>query len=113
MNTETADRVSHLKLSIQNPKGTPINLLANIDPTRPEAVVLIAEVDIALKKFGRGRDFSEILTDPVDGAALKWIVSRLTAESTCPDLVEDRGHLYGTALPDADKRALIEFLKTL
>ena len=33
--------------------------------------------------------------------------------SKCPDLIEDRGHLYGTKLPDADKLALIEFLKTL
>ena len=35
------------------------------------------------------------------------------AESLCPDLIEDRGHEFGTRLPDADKRALIEFLKTL
>jgi hypothetical protein len=33
--------------------------------------------------------------------------------STCPDFVEDRGHYFGSDLPDADKRALIEFLKTL
>ena len=30
-----------------------------------------------------------------------------------PDLIEDRGHDFGTHLPDSDKRALIEFLKTL
>jgi hypothetical protein len=35
------------------------------------------------------------------------------AASTCPDLIEDRGHVFGANLPDADKRALIEFLKTL
>lgn len=33
--------------------------------------------------------------------------------SKCPDLVEDRGHYFGTELAEADKRALIEFLKTL
>ena len=33
--------------------------------------------------------------------------------SKCPDFVEDRGHDFGTKLSDADKRALIEFLKTL
>ena len=32
--------------------------------------------------------------------------------SKCPDFVVNRGHLFGTKLPDADKRALIEFLKT-
>ena len=29
-----------------------------------------------------------------------------------PDFVLDRGHMFGATLPDADKRALIEFLKT-
>jgi hypothetical protein len=28
-------------------------------------------------------------------------------------LIEDRGHYFGTELADADKRALIEYLKTL
>jgi len=26
--------------------------------------------------------------------------------------VQDRGHYFGTSLPDSDKRALIEFMKT-
>ena len=30
-----------------------------------------------------------------------------------PDLIEDRGHTFGADRPDADKLALIEFLKTL
>jgi hypothetical protein len=96
------------------PKGTPINLLANVDPTRPGAIKLIAEVEATLRKVAQaGRDFSDILADPADGEALKRMVAQLIAQSTCPDLVEDRGHLYGTKLPDADKHALIEFLKTL
>jgi len=33
--------------------------------------------------------------------------------SNCPDYVEDRGHYFGTKLPDSTKVALIEFLKTL
>ena len=37
----------------------------------------------------------------------------LMSASTCPDLVEDRGHEFGASLSDSDKRALIEFLKTL
>jgi len=28
--------------------------------------------------------------------------------SKCPDIVEDRGHYFGTSLPDGDKRALID-----
>ena len=96
------------------PKGTPINLLANIDPTRLENIELIREIQLTLRdRLRPGRDFSDILADPNDGDVLKRIVSQLMAASTCPDLVEDRGHLYGTDLSDADKRALIEFLKTL
>ena len=28
-----------------------------------------------------------------------------------PDFVQDRGHTYGSQLPEADKRALIEYMK--
>jgi hypothetical protein len=34
------------------------------------------------------------------------------AANKCPDFVEDKGHYFGTDLPDSDKRALIEYLKT-
>jgi hypothetical protein len=44
---------------------------------------------------------------------------RLLKLSKCPDFVVNRGHYFGTdmfkeepGLSDADKRALIEFLKT-
>jgi hypothetical protein len=36
----------------------------------------------------------------------------LFALSKCPDYVVNRGHYFGTALGDDDKRALIAFLKT-
>ena len=32
--------------------------------------------------------------------------------SRCPDYVVNRGHYFGSRLPDQDKRALIAFLKT-
>jgi len=41
------------------------------------------------------------------------VAPELFKVSKCPDLIEDRGHYFGTELPDADKLALIEFLKTL
>jgi len=44
---------------------------------------------------------------------LPGIISRLLLDiSQSPDFVEDRGHLFGTDLPDEDKKALIEFVKT-
>jgi hypothetical protein len=46
-------------------------------------------------------------------------VEPLLALNRCPDFEVNRGHYFGTdlfeeepGLPDADKRALIEFLKT-
>ena len=37
----------------------------------------------------------------------------LIRNNQAPDFVLDRGHLFGTELSDDDKRALIEFLKTM
>lgn len=34
------------------------------------------------------------------------------SKNLCPDLVENGGHYFGVALSDADKNALIEYLKT-
>jgi hypothetical protein len=44
---------------------------------------------------------------------MKNLVPDLLELSKCPDLVEDKGHRFGATLPDADKEALNEFLKTL
>jgi hypothetical protein len=60
----------------------------------------------------------EINLQHLDPAAAKAVLKKEVAPalwkvSKCPDLVEDRGHYFGTELPDADKLALIEFLKTL
>jgi hypothetical protein len=37
---------------------------------------------------------------------------QLFALSKCPDYVVNRGHYFGAQLSDADKQALIAFLKT-
>ena len=93
------------------PEGTPVNLLANIDPdTNPkDLLALCLKIKKALLK---------IKLENLDSAAAKAVLKETVAPalfkvSKCPDLVEDRGHYFGTELPDADKRALIEFVKTL
>ncbi len=89
------------------PKGTPINLLANLNPTSEpvELIKLVVRLKAAILK---------IKFEKLEGeAARKELESVLVKANACPDLVEDRGHLFGTALPDDDKKALIEFLKTL
>ena len=93
------------------PKGTPINLLANIDP-QAEPAELIALGDKIREVLQQIRDQN------LDPEATRLLMKHELAPmffqlSKCPDLIEDRGHLYGTTLPNADKLALIEFLKTL
>jgi hypothetical protein len=51
------------------------------------------------------------LTGDAAAVQLKELLPDLLAVSKCPDFVTDRGHYFGTKLPDADKRALIEFVK--
>jgi hypothetical protein len=97
------------------PQGTPVNLLANTN----------AELGGA-RKAG---DLASLLIDSVkvmkdikrqgltgDAATQRWlespVVERLYAVNSCPDFIEDRGHYFGTDLPDADKVALIEYVKT-
>ena len=93
------------------PKGTPINLLANIDPQADPAEL------VALGNKIR-EVLQQIRDQNLDPEATRLLMKQELAPmffklSKCPDLIEDRGHFYGTTLPDADKLALIEFLKTL
>jgi hypothetical protein len=92
------------------PAGTPVNLLANLNTNMSHlelASVLVklkrALLEIKLKNL-TGDSARELLKRDVAPALLK--------ASNCPDLIEDRGHTFGSNLPDADKNALIEYLKT-
>lgn len=84
------------------PPGTPINLLANLDPDPKGLLRLVPALNTALADAA-----------PDQRGLPKSLIPALMAASRCPDLIEDRGHEFGSTLPDRDKRALIEFLKTL
>lgn len=93
------------------PEGTPVNLLGNLNPEADPAqlVALLVRIKKALL---------EIRHKNLDSAAARELLKTdvapaLLKASKCPDLITDRGHYYGADLPDDDKRALIEFLKTL
>jgi hypothetical protein len=94
------------------PKGTPVNLLANINPDAPKAKLKEAfrkTVD-ALAEI-ESRHLSE--TDRV--AVLRTRVAPALMEvSKCPDFVMDKGHYFPwfNDMTDEDKEALIELLKT-
>jgi len=97
------------------PKGTPINLISNMDLEKRDKVF-----DILLKAK---HDFKAIPLNAGDAeakAALSNLVEPMLSVSKCPDFVVNRGHYFGTdyqqdeqGLSDGDKKALIEFLKIM
>ncbi|MBZ5600635.1 MAG: cytochrome c [Acidobacteriia bacterium] len=97
------------------PKGTPVNLLANIDlDLTLDPIKLLDFGSAAVKLNAALREIdAQKLNDDAAAARLKELAPLLLKLSKCPDLVTDHGHLFGTGLPDADKRALIAFLKRL
>jgi hypothetical protein len=74
------------------PAGTPIDLVARVDPREVSSIA-------------RSRLVLNLLSD-------RRLFNGLIKRNQAPDFVLDRGHLYGSDLSDEDKRALIEFLKT-
>jgi cytochrome c5 len=92
------------------PKNTPVSLIANFEPDfrhLGRLAVLQAKIAKALFKIHSMNLSSEQAT-----AELIKAVPELLAANKCPDFIEDKGHYFGTDLPDNDKRALIEYLKT-
>ena len=108
------------------PKGTPVSLIANLNilyegsnllergKYDAEIVKLLLDIKKALKALPPGASDEEATR------VLKPLIEPMLLLSKCPDLVVNRGHYFGTepvqeepGLTDEDKRALIEFLKTL
>jgi hypothetical protein len=106
------------------PKGTPLNLVANINGPgwildSPERKKLAFQAVIGLKK-AELRKVKSLEEVEVDGRPLVDLLMEL---SKCPDLVRDRGHDFGkydtlelakgnqVEVSEEDREALIEFLK--
>jgi hypothetical protein len=99
------------------PAGTPIDLLANADldlssrdkthDKTMDRIRLVTKVqsDLATIRI-------QHLNSEQARKVLENLVPDLLKISKCPDFVLDRGHLFGADLSDADKLALIEFIKT-
>jgi hypothetical protein len=75
------------------PAGTPIDLIARVDPRE-------------VSRLARSRLVLNLLSD-------SRLFNGLVKHNQAPDFGLDKGHLFGADLSDRDKRALIEFLKTL
>ena len=119
------------------PKGTPINLLANLNPLS-ESMAPAERVTHASKVLGFVKKAKNDLKQLPKGASNEEarkvfanLVPSLLELNKCPDFVVNRGHYFGTnlynepadwsdtprtepakGLSDQDKRALIAFLKT-
>jgi hypothetical protein len=115
------------------PAGTPVGLLTNLNP--------LAESNDPAKHVQQAGKLVDLLirmkldllrlpsnaTDEQARQVLKNLVDPMLGLSKCPDLIVNRGHYFGTGyvepgqsgpvpepgISDQDKRALIEFLKTL
>jgi hypothetical protein len=100
------------------PKGTPVSLLSSMDlgadmPDAQRKAHLKKLIDL-IKQITDG------LKNRTDPFADRNILEKMLALSKCPDLVINKGHYFGTnlfadepGLSDADKRALIAFLKLM
>ena len=93
------------------PKGTAINLLANIDPGSDPAA--LAELGRKIREVLKQVNDQRLDPETTRELMRQELAPMLFRLSKCPDLIEDRGHFFGKDLPDAEKRALIEFVKTL
>jgi hypothetical protein len=101
------------------PKGIPVNLLANIQ-LLPDSVRIKDRIEHLSKLYAAfiklNNDLTALPKDALDDQGAKVFsdaAPALLALSSCPDFITDRGHLFGTKLPDDDKRALIAFLKRI
>lgn len=95
------------------PRGTPVNLLMNVNPDAPTLDLLNAAAGLTRGVLRVRRE------NPQDGSfkALdkfqQEAAPALLKASKCPDFVLDRGHWFGEALTDDEKRQLKAFLATL
>ena len=109
------------------PKGTPVGFLTNVNPLSESAdpakriehdkklLDLVLRINSDLQKL------PENASDEEAKKVFSNLVDPLLEVSKCPDLIVNRGHYFGTGkfaggepgLSDADKHALIAFLKRL
>jgi hypothetical protein len=110
LNFFAAGKLGDLKVG-PFPKGMPVNLMASINPEAPQLQLISAlwKMYRATSRIEREHLSDEDATRLFEQKA----APALLKVSKSPDWVEDRGHYFPAPLPDDDKRALKEFLKTL
>lgn len=77
---------------------------------RKTPIDLVANVHVAPRRhFKRDKLLDNVLCRITGSGAANAL---FLINDNAPDFVQDRGHTYGAGLSDADKRALIEYMKT-
>ena len=100
------------------PAGTPVDLIANFEPLPPTGGFgerLAHDKAVVKAVFTLVHDLKALPKNATDAEARKVFANvgeQLYALSKCPDYVVNRGHYFGASLSDADKNALIAYLKT-
>jgi hypothetical protein len=101
-------------ITIRIPAGTPVDLLANIN------VYAALQPGQVLETLSQLSQHPELLVRLVQALKnrgqfdqqLQAFLPLLLAASQSPDFIQDHGHTFGAELPDDQKRALIEYMKT-
>jgi hypothetical protein len=81
--------------TMEVPVNTAINVIARVDPRELPRL---------------GQRWLNLITRTL---GIRFLLNQILSKNLAPDFIEDHGHTYGASLSDEDKRALIEFLKTL
>jgi len=100
------------------PKGTPVSLVSSMDlgADMPED----QRKEHLKKLIALVKEITDGLKNRTDPFADRNVLEKMVGLSKCPDYVINKGHYFGTnlfaeepGLSDADKRALIAFLKIM
>lgn len=129
--SEKPKEATYLKIG-PFPKGTPVNLISNLDLTyagidlgylEPDALAAqvrlvdaIAKLSLATAKIQTQRLVSKLSDEDALSIFMEMTADSLVKASKCNDFVVNRGHYFGTKysssqLSDSDRKNLIEFLK--
>ena len=116
------------------PKGTPVNLVINLNPDAPASVLLEASgalvrgMLLARRELPSKTELQAAAMADAQARLRQTVAAKhekalavfereagpaLLKASKCPDFVLDRGHTFGAELPEDQKRALKAFLMTL
>jgi hypothetical protein len=93
------------------PQGTPVNLLANIDPDPAKQSEVQKTLLHTLRVLNRGRA-EKLNSEELRQLMEREVAPRLLSVSKCPDLVMDRGHYFAMELTPQEQADLIDLLKT-